>query len=140
MKNDIIQTSAFLLEQCSTTIKRFDESYKQTGGKYNIFRVTDIFKDEVKTCKVIGDLLNPNGSHYRGDYFLKCFIELINEKISSPLVIDTNNAQVKNEYLTDLNRRIDIVIEDGNIFIPIEVKIYAGIKICKYHIILNFLA
>jgi hypothetical protein len=126
MVKDKIQTAAFLLEQCSTTIKRFNESYKQTGGKYNIFKVTGISTDEVKTCKIIGDLLNPKGDHYKGDCFLKYFIDIINEKMPSPLILDTNNAQVKNEYLTDLNRRIDIVIEDGNIFLPIEVKIFAG--------------
>ena len=126
MKKDIVQTSAFILEQCSSTIKRFDESYKQTGEKYNIFKVTNIFTDEVKICKVIGDLLNPKGSHYKGDYFLKYFIETINKKTSVPFAFNLNNVQVKNEYPTDINRRIDIVIEDGSTFLPIEVKIYAG--------------
>ena len=115
-----------LIEQCSDTIRKFEEIYKQTGQKYNIFKVTDIYTDEVKICKVLTDLLNPNGNHYKGDCFLKCFIKTINKKMPSPLRIDTGNAHVKKEYSTDKNRRIDIVIEDRNIFIPIEVKIHAG--------------
>ena len=34
MKKDILQTAAFLIDPCSTTIRRFDESYKQEGEKY----------------------------------------------------------------------------------------------------------
>ena len=120
-----VQTVKYLLKECSSTIKRYDEYYKQTGEKYNIFKITNISSDEVKMCKVIGDLLNPNGNHGKGDYFLKCFIDTINEKISSPLILNSKNAQVKNEYYTNINCRIDIVIKDGNIFIPIEVKINA---------------
>jgi hypothetical protein len=30
------------------------------------------------------------------------------------------------ECVTNENRRIDIVLEDGTIFVPIEVKIWAG--------------
>jgi hypothetical protein len=38
---------------------------------------------------------------------------------------DIQSAQVHREYFAD-RRLIDIVIEIGNRFIPIEVKIYAG--------------
>ena len=39
---------------------------------------------------------------------------------------ELNHAVVTTEYLIDRERRIDIVIELGQRFIPIEVKIYAG--------------
>jgi hypothetical protein len=42
-----------------------------------------------------------------------------------PFGLDTKNARVYTEYSTDVRRRIDIVIDDGKMFIPIEVKIYA---------------
>jgi len=125
MNSDIIQTSAILIENCLNTIKQFEQFYKQSGQKYNIFKIADISADEVKLCKVLGDLLNPKGNHYKGYLFLKQFLEVVNNKTQSPFIIDTRKARVKNEYSTDINRRIDIVIEDGNIFIPIEVKIFA---------------
>jgi len=126
LKQDLIQKSAMLLEHCSGTIKKFEEFYSQSGQKYNIFKIADINNDEVKTCKVLTDLLSVNGKHCKGDLFLRQFIEIVNKETQSPFVVDTKKARVKNEYSTDIGRRIDIVIEDGNIFIPIEVKIFAG--------------
>jgi len=126
MTGDLTQTAAALLEHCSGTVKEFEKNYIQTGQKYNIFKITGLYKDEVKICKILADLLDPHGSHYKGDYFLTRFIETINEKMPSPLIVNTKNAHVKTQYSTDINRYIDIAIEDGNIFIPIEVKIYAG--------------
>ncbi|MCL2007193.1 MAG: PD-(D/E)XK nuclease family protein [Treponema sp.] len=125
MAKDILQASKVLLEQCSSTIRKFEENYKQTGEKYNIFKITNITTDERKICKVIEDLLNPEGSHYQGGLFLEYFIEMVNEKSLSPFDVIFDKALVKNEYHTDIGR-IDIVISDGNIFIPIEVKINAG--------------
>jgi len=126
LKHNLIQKSATLIEHCSDTIKKFEEFYSQSGQKYNIFKIADINTDEVKTCKVLTDLLNVNGKHCKGDLFLRQFIEIVNKETQSPFVVDTKKARVKNEYSTDIGRRIDIVIEDGNIFIPIEVKIFAG--------------
>ena len=126
MTVNIAQNSEILIERCSDTIKKFEESYKQTGKKYNIFKISGIATDERKICKVIGDLLNPNGIHSQGGLFLKYFIEIINKKASQPLIIDINKASVRNEYMTSIGRFIDIVIMDENIFIPIEVKIDAG--------------
>ena len=126
MTGDLTQTAAALLEHCSGTVKEFEKNYIQTGQKYNIFKITGLYKDEVKICKVLADLLDPHGSHYKGDYFLLRFIETINEKMPSPLIVSTKNARVRTQYSTDNNRFIDIAIEDGNIFIPIEVKINAG--------------
>jgi hypothetical protein len=40
--------------------------------------------------------------------------------------LNTAKAKVITEYSTDAQRRIDIVISDGNVFIPVEVKIWAG--------------
>ena len=126
MTNTADQNSAILLEQCSAVLKGFENNDVQTGRKYNIFKITYINEKEVIMCRVLADLLNPKGRHYRGDTYLKYFVEIINEKLKTPLGLDTKNARVSTEYSTDTKRRIDIVIEDGKIFIPIEVKIYAG--------------
>jgi hypothetical protein len=114
-----------LIEQCSETIKKFEEFYIQTGFKYNIFKIAQINEKEVIICRIIADLLNPKGNHKRGDIFLQYFLEIVNEKNKYSFLVNTKNGRVYIEYNTDVNRRIDIVIEDGKIFIPIEVKIYA---------------
>ena len=119
------QTCAMLLEQCSAVLKGFENNDMQTGRKYNIFKIANIFEKEVIMCRVLADLLNTKGRHYKGDTYLKYFVEIINEKLKTPLGLDTKNARVYTEYSTDIKRRIDIVIEDGKVFIPIEVKIYA---------------
>jgi len=125
MSITIDQNCAILLEQCSAVLKGFENNDIQTGRKYNIFKITYINEKEVIMCRVLADLLNPKGRHYRGDTYLKYFVEIIDNKLKTPLGLDTKNARVYTEYSTDIKRRIDIVIEDGKIFVPIEVKIYA---------------
>ena len=125
MEKRNIQTSALLMEHCLDTISRFDASYIQTGEKYNIFKIAGISEKEVIMCRIIANLLNPKGSHYKGDIYLIYFIEEINNKLKIPITIDTKNTNVYTEYSTDIQRRIDIVIEDRKTFIPIEVKINA---------------
>jgi len=114
-----------MLEQCSKIIKDFEANYIHTGQKYNIFKAAGICENERIICRIIADLLNPEGDHYKGCAFLNLFIEVINEKLIEPLAVNTENTRVYTEYGTDLNRRIDIVIEDENVFIPIEVKVNA---------------
>jgi hypothetical protein len=75
---------------------------------------------------VIADLLNPQGKHYKGDVYLKLFWDMVSAKIKNCPKLNTSNAVVTTEYSIEADRRIDIVIEDGSIFVPIEVKIRAG--------------
>ena len=125
MVNNVAQNSAILLEHCSTILKGFENNDIQTGRKYNIFKITYINEKEVIMCRILADLLDPKGRHCRGDTYLNYFLEIINEKLRMPLSLNTKNARVYTEYSTDIKRRIDIVIDDGKTFIPIEVKIYA---------------
>ncbi len=114
------------LEDVKTILSDFKEleNEKRINGDYfNIFQVATIDYHEVLMCKIIAELINPNGSHGQGDKYLKLFFETVlnleyNENFS--------NFKIIKEYLIDKNRRIDIVIETKNLFIPIEVKIYAG--------------
>lgn len=95
------------------------------GNSYNIFSVLQIQSKEVLTCRVIADLLNPRGTHGAGSAFLKLFVdEVLKIRIDDMNLFDS--AIVTAEYVIDCERRIDIVIEIGKRFIPIEVKIYAG--------------
>jgi hypothetical protein len=71
-------------------------------------------------------LLNPKGTHFKGDLYLRLFWKIVVDKLGHGITLDTANANVKTEDCTAQGRRIDIGINDGNVFIPIEVKINAG--------------
>ena len=123
MKNSAAQ----LLERVSVTAKKIDEQYRKTGMAYNIFKVAGISEKETRICRVIADLLNPKGHHYQGSTYLKLFMEMVvHTSINETKALNLENVKVTTEYATNKGRFIDIVIDDGIIFIPIEVKINAG--------------
>ena len=94
-------------------------------GEYNIFSVLEIQGKEVLTCRFLADLMNPRGQHGQGASFLRLFLDdVLGMPVNSEE--ELKDAVVTTEYLIDKERRIDIVIELGQRFIPIEVKIYEG--------------
>jgi hypothetical protein len=123
--NELVQNAALLLQHGTEIIINYDRLYQQKGLKYNIFKIAHISEKEVIMCRVVADLLDPKGKHYKGDLYLKLFWGIVSAKFGNPINLNTPDAKVYTEYSTDAQRRIDIVIEDGNVFIPIEVKIWA---------------
>jgi hypothetical protein len=103
-----IQNAAFLLQHSTDTIKNYDEKYRKTGEKYNLFKIARIDEKEVIMCRVIADLLNPQGRHYKGDVYLKLFWDIVSAKIENCPKLNTSNAVVTTEYSIEANRRIDI--------------------------------
>ena len=85
---------------------------------YNIFTLFHDFSDEVNLhSNFIASLLDPNGDHYKGDLFLKLFLEMCGIDDFS---IDTSRATVFKEF-----KHIDIYISDGKKHIILENKVYA---------------
>ena len=85
---------------------------------YNIFTLFHGFSDEVNLhSNFIASLLDPNGDHYKGDLFLKLFLETCDIDDFS---IDTSTATVFKEF-----KHIDIYISDGKKHIILENKVYA---------------
>lgn len=85
---------------------------------YNIFTLFHGFSDEVNLhSNFIASLLDPNGDHYKGDLFLKLFLETCGIDDFS---IDTSRATVFKEF-----KHIDIYIIDGKKHIILENKVYA---------------
>lgn len=85
---------------------------------YNIFTLFHYFSDEVNLhSNFIASLLDPNGDHYKGDLFLKLFLEMCGIDDFS---IDTSTATVFKEF-----KHIDIYISDGKKHIILENKVYA---------------
>lgn len=104
---------------------------KKTTNDYNVITSLLSKSDEVRLhSRFIYSLINPNGRHYRGSFFLKIFLETIgiNDFIYK-------NAEVKKEY-----ENIDLYITDGLQHIIIENKIYAydqNKQISRYIKIIN---
>ena len=85
---------------------------------YNIFTLFHNFSDEVNLhSNFIASLLDPNGDHYKGDLFLKIFLETCG---IDDFGIDTSRATVFKEF-----KHIDIYISDGKKHIILENKVYA---------------
>lgn len=114
-----------LLLEVSAISKKYEMINKMTGGYFNIFDIAGISTDEVKICRIIYELINPNGSHYQGDKYLKLFVKYVLGIADNFSDEDYKNIRVFKEYKIEDDRRIDLVIESSNIFIPIEVKIKA---------------
>jgi len=123
-----------LLTDVAEEIKRFEAKWRETGEKYNLFKIADIEDDEVIMCRVLADLLDPHGKHCQDSHYLDLFWKAISLKLPEGLELRIKDTRVKTEYgikVTteygiDKNRRIDITLDDGRILVPIEVKIGAG--------------
>jgi hypothetical protein len=121
-----------LLNDLQNIQEAYDKECAISGKAYNLFNIAGITEKEVIMCRVIADLLNPKGAHHKGSLYLNLFIKTIcKDKNASNKTkeiyeqLDCNGAKVITECEIDNERRIDIAIFDDNIFIPIEVKIYA---------------
>lgn len=102
------------------------ERRKKSGSEFNIFKVLNLENKEVPIVRFLLELLNPNGYHYQGDYFLKSFIRdalsIDEEKIGDDELI---KAKVRREVSTIDNKRIDLTIETKSTYIGIEIKVYS---------------
>lgn len=123
-----------LLQNVAIIQKKYDENAKITGENFNIFSVMSMEYDEVYThSAIIGELLNPNGSHGQGDIFLKIFVEEIRNSFKDNIQIDDFNNLINdkicervisqsNDWENVTGGRIDIVIEDNKQILIIENK------------------
>lgn len=112
-----------MYDEILSKINRIMENY-QEEEKYNIFDVLDVTYKEVPMCRFLADILNPAGRHGNGSYYLTTFLKEVLHRDDAEVICET--AHVYREFLIDDERRIDIVIAADKVFIPIEVKIYAG--------------
>ena len=113
-----------LLSETGSIINKYEAIARETGSNFNIFEVADISSKETVICRVLCELLSPAGWHGQGSKYLEIFLrDCLKETINRDIL---DNARVYSEQIIDKGRRIDIVIEAGNRYIPIEVKIYAG--------------
>lgn len=129
-----------LLQQVSIISKKYDQIAKLTGENFNIFSVMNMEHNEVYThSAIIGELLNSNGSHGQGAFFLNLFVDYIKECFNTEehkveldyfgkLVNDKiceRTISIENNWENVTGGRIDIIVEDNKQIILIENKIYA---------------
>lgn len=104
-----------------------NDAEAQTAEKrtdFNIFKVLRVEKKEVIICRLLGELLNPNGTHDMGAVPLQLFAKVV---LKTPLATaDFENASIELEERIDGDRRVDIVIRTNQKIFPLEVKIDAG--------------
>ena len=127
------------IEQLISTTRRIITHHKEKeelrGEKFNVFSILGMEKKENATHSAfICELLNPNGSHLKGDLFLELFLKIVknNSLDNKPFNIHTSKAKTEHfiGQRNDLEKeggRVDIYLEDRNgNSISIENKIYAG--------------
>lgn len=113
-----------ILEEIARRIQSHGKTAENQCVEYNLFQVLGISGKEVLICRVLADLLNPAGSHHRGTLYLQEFFrEVLKEYPVDAAELKT--MKVYREYEIDGERRIDLVICNRRMFIPIEVKIFA---------------
>lgn len=112
--------------------KEIEQQRMQEALDFNVFKMLEVHDKEVIMCRMLCGLIDPHGSHGMGSQFLKIFCKKVlshldaNDNFTDE-ELDYIGTNVFKEYLIpDSDRRIDLVIETKNRFIPIEVKIYAG--------------
>jgi hypothetical protein len=136
-----IQQIQSLLDSVTEIIKKHETEANYTGENYNIFSVMSMETDEEFThSRIIGNLLNPKGKHGCGDFFLKKFVEQLNNLFDQNQLYDLKlndfgtlvNERIVERYAGEVDNTnisggsIDIVIEDDKQILLIENKIYAS--------------
>ena len=121
---DIIKLQKFFSE-----LNEIEKKYPNTTKQFNIFRTLHKEHDETKLhSRFLAFLLSPEGSHQKGDTFLKLFLKTveINDFTTDNAVVyptEISSESHKGEFL-----KIDILIINriSKQAIIIENKIYAG--------------
>lgn len=120
-----------LLGNTKQVIDKHKENEKRKGETFNVFSILKMERKENNTHSAfLAELLNPHGTHQKGNQFLYLFLNSIN--ISTQL--DIKSAKVKVEHsiggrddVLKKGGRIDIFIYDKHLnCISIENKIDAG--------------
>lgn len=118
-----------LLSDCQTITESYERLSRAAGENFNLFTILGLETKEVTThSRFIAELLNPMGSHGRGEKFLELFLHVVGIKD-----FDAKGARVEVERsfppvevdgaLT--SGRIDIYIEYNGKVIMIENKVWA---------------
>lgn len=131
-----------LLDEINLINKKYETILNRSGENFNVFKILEVEANETRLHSAfLAELLNPNGSHGRGDIFLKLFLSALSlnsidfQTEDAKVIIEKYIGRIDDHKTND--GRIDISIEDikGN-RIFIENKIFAGDQenqMIRYH-------
>ena len=131
-KKEVLDDFKNRLLKLNEEIIKVEEKSRKKGDKFNIFSILGIQRKEVETHSfLLYDLINPNGSHYQGDSYLRIFLkEILKEKDDfkvDNLLKNAKNIKVDRETFISgkgiKNGFIDFTIEIDKYYIAIEMKI-----------------
>lgn len=128
IENKSIRLNELLQEVKNITDKYRGDSEKR-GDNFNVFNILRAESDEVRThTRLLGELLNPKGSHFMGTVFLKEFLKELDvsdfDEESTQVEIEKFIGPINETY--DEGGSIDIILSDKKRnAIIIENKIYA---------------
>lgn len=120
--NGAVQT---LLRQVQSILELREQQPAAPGDSFNVLSLLITSNQEELThCRLLYELLRPEGSHGFGDQFLRAFFELV---LRRPFPAD---AAVMREYAIESHGspesgRIDLLIQGQGVCYPIEVKLRA---------------
>lgn len=120
------------MDSVKKVIDNYEEKSIKSGEKFNVFSILKLENNEVRThSALLGELLNPKGSHGMKTTFLELFLKEIFEN-ESCLIPESTSIGIE-EHIGKINSdyteggRIDVILKDKkNNVILIENKIYAG--------------
>ena len=131
-KKEVLYDFKNRLSKLNEEIEKIEKSSQKKGDKFNIFSILGIQRKEVEThSPFLYDLINPEGSHYQGDSYLRIFLkEILKEKDDfkvDNLLKNAKNIKVDRETFISgkgiKNGFIDFTIEIDKYYIAIEMKI-----------------
>lgn len=110
--------------------KRLRAESKAKGEEFDVFSVVGFWNEEVKFhSAIIAELLDPNGSHGAGDFYLKQFLKILKRDdfvLDINLVKPDSERKIKERDIgpktETMGGRVDIIIEDGEHALIIENK------------------
>lgn len=91
-----------LLERASALVEELKVSKKDSDEEFNIFNITGFVSDEVKVCRMLAEILNPDGKHGCGAIFLESFMKSVLRLEFEPQ--ELNEAWVYTECRTEQDR------------------------------------
>lgn len=137
MTDHTLSSIESLLQNIFSEYRKHDAIIKASGERFNIFSILKLSRKEVRLHSAfIGELLSVNGSHGRGDFFLRLFFDQVfssYKSIAQELTgFDIPGSVVHLEYnfggISEdgtTGGRIDIRIDDNKHSIIIENKVDA---------------
>lgn len=118
MKNmEKIQNLLNKVEAIRQKAKKLRDESKAKGEEFDVFSVVGFWNEEVKFhSAIIAELLDPNGSHGAGDFYLKQFLKIL-KRDDFPLDTTQVQPKIKERDIGPVTEttggRVDIIIEDG---------------------------